>query len=58
MTDSRLFVPISGTQYTFWSLNNLDVPSTVIEILTDPNPTALMMLSLPKPIEIGVLNGE
>ena len=31
---------------------------SVIEILTDSDLTALMMLLLPKPIEMGVLNGE
>ena len=58
MTDSRLFVPISRMYTTSWSSNNLDVPSTVIEILTDPDLTALIMLLSPKPIEMGILNRE
>jgi len=58
VTDSKLFVPISRIYTTSWSSNNLDVPSTVIEILIDPDSTALMMLSLSKPIGMGVSKEE
>jgi len=58
VTDSKLFVLIFRIYTTSWSSNNLDIPLTVIEILIDPDSTALIMLLLSKSIGMGVSKKE